>query len=96
MKLYLVHVGFYDIEVFDGVYESHGNFFVVANDFEEARTKAKLNPIYKSKKMHVDGLQEVTAVEGFAIKVQVDKALNGETRVVGHRHRDLAPKTVSN
>ena len=28
MKLFMVHVGFYDEEVGEGIYESHMNFFV--------------------------------------------------------------------
>ena len=53
MKLYLVHCGFYDKDICDGLYESHVNFFVSADHFEEARQKAstaenallvKLNP----------------------------------------------------
>ena len=30
MKLFLIHVGFYDHEVMDGLYEQHSNYFVVA------------------------------------------------------------------
>ena len=32
MKLYLIHVGFYDSGLMDGLYEQHGNFFVVAKN----------------------------------------------------------------
>lgn len=92
MKLFLVHCGFYDAEVFDGVYESHVNFFVAAENFADAREKAKLNPVFKGKKMHVDGLQEVEAVDGWEVALRENPALNGATKVIGHRHRDLAPK----
>jgi hypothetical protein len=95
MKLFLVHCGFYDGEVFDGVYESHVNFFVAAESFEDARARAKLNPVFRGKKMHVDGLQEVEAVDGHRVILQKDGALGGESRVLGHRHRDLAPKPPS-
>ena len=30
MKLYMVHVGFYDVEVGEGIYESHLNYFISA------------------------------------------------------------------
>jgi len=29
MKLYLIHVGFYDSELMDGLYEQYGNFFLL-------------------------------------------------------------------
>jgi len=40
MQLYLVHCGFYDVELCDGLYESHVNFFVAAKSFEDARVQA--------------------------------------------------------
>jgi hypothetical protein len=92
MRLYLIHCGFYDGEVFDGVYESHANFFVAAESFEDARAKAKLHPVFRGKKMHVDGLQEIDAVDGHRVLLQKDASLDGASRVVGSRHRDLAPK----
>jgi hypothetical protein len=92
MNLYLVHCGFYDSEVFEGVYESHVNFFVTAENFEEARAKAKENPTFKGKRMHVDGLQEVQAVDGHRILLEKVPALENASRVIGHRHRDLASR----
>jgi hypothetical protein len=92
MKLFLVHCGFYDGEVFDGVYESHVNFFVAAENFDDARARARLNPTFKGKKMHVDGLQEIDAIDGYRILLRADPALKGSSSVTGHRHRDLAPK----
>jgi hypothetical protein len=93
MKLYLVHCGFYDLQLCDGLYESHANFFVAAESFEDARAKAKLLPEFTAKKMHVDGLLEVTAVSGHRVRLEPDAELNEETVVVSQRHRDLAPKT---
>jgi hypothetical protein len=95
MKLFSVHCGFYDPEVLDGIYESHVNLFVVAESFEEARAKAKLEPVFKGKRMHVDGIQELEAVQGFRILLQADSSLEGSSRIVGSRHRDLAPKPSS-
>jgi len=95
MKLYLVHVGFYDLELCDGIYESHANYFVVAEDFESARAKAKAMPEFKKRKMHVDGLQEIDVVDGHAIMPVLDTKYEGVTRVVSHRHRDLAPKPAT-
>lgn len=90
MKLYLVHCGYYDQELCDGVYESHVNFFIAAKDFDDARTRAKLIPEVKAKRMHVDGVQEVEAASGYRIKLEQDLTLNGNTVVLSSRHRELA------
>lgn len=45
MKLYMIHCGFYDPDLCDGLYEGHVNFFVAAESFEDARAKAKLIPV---------------------------------------------------
>lgn len=90
MKLYLVHCGFYDADLFDAVYESHVNFFVVAENFESARVQAKEHPEYKRKRMHVDGLQEIQVIDGY--EVSLNKS-SGDARdvVISSRHRELAP-----
>jgi hypothetical protein len=95
MKLYLVHCGFYDADVCDGVYESHVNFFVAAESFEEARAKARLLPDFQKKRMHVDGLQEIAAVDGYRIQLSQDPSIAGQTILLNHKHRDLAPKAGS-
>jgi hypothetical protein len=92
MKLFLVHCGYYDNDVCDGIYESHVNFFVSAVDFTEARTNAKLIPDFIDKKMHVDGLQEIQAVDGFRIELVQDLSLQNSTQIVNFKHRDLAPQ----
>ena len=69
MKLFLIHVGFYDPEIMEGLYEQHSNYFVVAQNIKEAKRKALLNPIYKRKTMHIDGIQELNAVDGFRINL---------------------------
>jgi len=69
MKLFLIHVGFYDPEVMEGLYEQHSNYFVVAQNIKEAKQKARLNPTYKRKKMHIDGIQELNVVDGFRINL---------------------------
>lgn len=94
MNLYLVHCGFYDAEVCDGLYESHVNFFVSAETFEEARAKAKLIPEFHAKRMHIDGLQEIQAVNGFKVHLKQDAALLNQTRIVNFKHRDLALKPL--
>ena len=91
-KLYLVHCGFYDTSLLDGIYESHVNFFVPAESFEEARVNVKFEPEFRDKKMHVDGLQEIHTVQGYQVIVQEDPSLEGKTKIISSRHRDLAPK----
>ena len=39
MKLFMVHVGFYDDEVGEGIYESHVNFFIAAGNVKSAKKK---------------------------------------------------------
>jgi hypothetical protein len=95
MKLFLVHCGFYDPTTGDGIYESHVNFFVTAPNFEEARLKAKTLPAFKDRRMHVDGLQEIEAVDGYRIHLEADTGLHGESRVNSNKHRDLAPKPAT-
>ncbi len=92
MKLYLVHCGFYDSDLCDGVYESHVNFFAAASDFSDARAKVKKHPEFHKKKMHIDGLQEIETVDGHRVVLNHDPNLRDETRIISHRHRDLAPK----
>jgi len=84
-KLYMVHCGFYDKGLCQGIYESHVNFFIVASDFKTAKAKAKKLPEYIDKKMHVDGIQEVNAIEGFRVNLIEDEALDGSTIVEGLR-----------
>lgn len=95
MKLFLVHCGYYDPHVGDGLYESHYNFFVVAGDFESARDQAKLDPLYTEKKMHIDGLQCLETIQGHRVQLEADPALQGETRVVSFKYRGLAPKSAA-
>ena len=76
MKLFLIHVGFYDPEVIEGLYEQHSNYFVVAKDIKEAKKKTRQNPIYKRKKMHIDGIQELNVVDGFRITLVSEKTEN--------------------
>lgn len=92
MKLFLVHCGFYDTDVLDGVYESHVNFLVPAESFEDARAKVKLEPDFQKKRMHVDGLQQIDAVRGYRIGLTIDPLLEGKTIINSSRHRELAPK----
>ncbi|NBW80351.1 DUF1543 domain-containing protein [bacterium] len=93
MFLYLVHCGFYDSELSDGLYESHTNIFVAAESFEDARARAKFNPDFKKRKMHVDGIQQIEAVDGFQIRLEADAQLEGKNVIANFKHRDLASKS---
>lgn len=73
MKLFLVHCGFYDDKVGNNIYEFHTNLFVVASSFEEAKSKIKLDPIFKKKKMHIDGMVEINEVSGHKILLKKSK-----------------------
>lgn len=92
MNLFLVHCGFYDASVCDGLYESHVNFFVAAESFEDARVKAKTIPEFQNKKMHVDGLQEIRMVNGYKIQLQAGELKANHTEIINFKHRDLALK----
>ena len=61
MKLFLVHAGFY---------ESHTNYFIVAEDVKEAKKKAKEIHEYKKKKMHIDGIREIDSVDGYKVVLE--------------------------
>ena len=86
MKLFLIHVGFYDNDIMNGLYEQHCNYFIVAKNFNEAKKKAKLQSIYKKKKMHIDGIQELNIVDGFRITLKPD---NNEDDVIIYGYNQL-------
>ena len=69
MKLYLVHAGFYDDNISSGFYESHTNYFVVADNVKSAKSKARSIKEYRDKKMHIDGIMEVNEVDGYNINL---------------------------
>ena len=69
MKLYLIHTGFYDPNIMDGLYEHHTNYFVVAENVNSAKKQARQNPIYRKKKMHIDGIQELNIIDGYRINL---------------------------
>ncbi len=96
MKLFLVHCGYYDSEISDGLFESHTNVFVVAESFEDAKLEVKKSELFRHYRMHVDGLQEINAVQGFDIILIENLSLNGGSIVSTNKHRDLAPKLSVN
>ena len=76
MKLYLVHAGYYNPEIMGGLYEQHTNYFVVAKNLKDAKNKGQLNLAFKKNKMHIDGIQELNAVDGYQIKLVKEDLLD--------------------
>jgi hypothetical protein len=64
MNLFLVHCGYYDPEIGDGLFENHYNFFVVAEIVEKAKLQAKSNPLFRPK----IGLQKIEVVLGYRLQ----------------------------
>lgn len=89
MNLYSIHCGFYDEEISEGIYEFHVNIPVVAETTDAAKTLVRENPIFRRKKMHIDGIQEIKTVSGYKIGLTLDVNYSGQTQIDSHLHRDL-------
>ena len=90
MNLYNIHCGFYDEEIFNGIYEFHINIPVAAKTIEEAKIKGRQLPIFQKKKMHIDGIQEIKIVSGYQIILDpTDDILNHVSVIENYQHRDL-------
>jgi len=63
MNLYMVHVGYYDPSIGEGLYEVHMNFFTAAEDPKKAKENVLSLKEFKDKKMHIDGYK-VSLEEG--------------------------------
>jgi len=87
MKLYLIHCGFYDLEMSAGIYEFHINIPVAAMDLEQAKMSVRRDPSFIQKKMHIDGIQELKALSGFRIELVPDARTCEQ--IESHLHRDL-------
>lgn len=71
MKLYIVHVGYYDDEI--GIYELHTNFLVAAANLIDLKKIVKEKEIFKKKNMHIDAVQEIEVVDGYRITLVEDQ-----------------------
>ena len=49
----MVHVGFYDAEVGEGIYESHMNFFIAASNAKSAKKKTFNLEQFKNKEIDI-------------------------------------------
>ena len=72
MNLYMVHVGFYDPSIGEGLYEVHMNFFTVAKNPKNAKEKILDLKEFKDKKMHIDGIKEISYGDGYKVSLKED------------------------
>ncbi len=70
--MYLIHAGYYNPEIMGGLYEQHTNYFIVAKSVIDAKKRARQNSLFKKNKMHIDGIQELIAIDGYRIKLIKD------------------------
>jgi len=89
MKLYLVHCGYYETQVSGGIFESHVNIVVAAETFDDAKRRVRLESPFKTYKMHIDGIQEIEAVQGYRVRLDIDHVLDHQSLVTPELHRDL-------
>lgn len=69
MNLYMVHVGFYDHSIGEGIYESHINYFIAAVDPKDAKRKVLSLEEFQKRSMHIDGIKEISKVDGYEVKL---------------------------
>jgi hypothetical protein len=69
MNLYMVHVGFYDHSIGEGIYESHINYFIAAVDPKDAKRKVLSLEEFQNRSMHIDGIKEISKVDGYEVKL---------------------------
>jgi hypothetical protein len=80
MNLYMIHVGFYDHSIGEGIYESHINYFIAASDPKDAKGKVLSLEEFQNRSMHIDGIKEISKVDGYEVKlIQSLEAKEGKT-----------------
>jgi len=79
MKLFMVHVGFYDPAIGDGIYETHLNYFIAASNAKEAKRKTLDLDQFKEKSMHIDGIKEISNVDGYEVILRETSESSEET-----------------
>jgi hypothetical protein len=87
-SLYLIHCGYYDEEISDGIYEFHVNIPIVAETLEQAKKLVRQEAPFIKKKMHIDGIQEIKTVSGFRVQLVPNDGA-ASTEIQNHLHRDL-------
>ncbi len=73
MNLYMVHVGYYDSSVGEGIYEHHMNFFIAAENPKNAKEKVLELKEFQDKSMHIDGIKELSYVDGYKVSLSEEK-----------------------
>ena len=73
MNLYMVHVGYYDPSIGEGLYEVHMNFFTAAEDPKKAKENVISLKEFQGKKMHIDGIKELSYVDGYKVSLEEGK-----------------------
>ena len=68
----MVHVGYYDKSIGEGLYETHLNYFVAAEDAKDAKNKAHQLSEFQEKSMHIDGMKEISSVDGYKVTLEKD------------------------
>ncbi|UYL09378.1 DUF1543 domain-containing protein [Bdellovibrio sp. SKB1291214] len=95
LKLYNVHCGFYDKTVTGGLFEGHTNILVVADSFADAKNKIKGKSEFKRLKMHIDGIQEIDTVDGYAISLKEQPALANTTVLKRQKYGSTKAETLT-
>ena len=49
------------------LYETHLNYFIAAENVKEAKTKAHFLEEFQAKSMHIDGIKEISNVQGYEV-----------------------------
>ncbi len=83
MNLYMVHVGYYDPSIGEGLYEVHMNFFTVAKNSKNAKEKILDLREFKDKKMHIDGIKELSYVDGYKVYLKEEDSQE-EEEILGY------------
>ena len=83
MKLFMAHVGFYDQSIGGGLYETHLNYFIAASNAKDAKDKTKALEEFKQKSMHIDGIKEISNVQGYDVILKESSTTN-EGQVISY------------
>ena len=70
MNLYMVHVGYYDPSVGEGIYEHHMNFFIVAENPKQAKKKVLELKEFQDKSKKPDNGMFLQAIKDLNIDVK--------------------------
>jgi hypothetical protein len=69
----MVHVGYYDPSIGEGIYEHHVNFFIAAESPKKVKEKVLELKEFQDKRMHIDGIKELSYVDGYKVSLSEEK-----------------------